>query len=115
MHKRVLLDGGAVPLWRAVLLVLLNAGLPALADPLLDFGTLKAPQQRAIAEPVVSWVVHPRPLEYCQRTQPRDGSATWQEGCVVWHKATGRCTIVTASPTTHSQLGHLFLRCISGG
>ena len=114
MHKRVH-KRQSVPLCRALLLVILNAGLPALADPLLDFGALNAPKQRAIAEPVVSWVVHPRPLEDCQRTQPRDGSATWQEGCVVWHKATARCTIVTASPTTHSQLGHLFLRCITGG
>jgi hypothetical protein len=93
----------------------LAACLPVWGDPLMDFGVLTAPRQRAIEEPQVSWVVHPRPLEYCQRTQPRDGSAAWQEGCVVWHKATSRCTIVTASPTTHSQLGHLFLYCIRGG
>ena len=95
--------------------VMLLTCLPALADPLLDFGVLRAPMQRAIAEPVVSWVVHPQPLEYCRRTQPRDDSAVWQEGCVVWHRASSRCTIVTASPTTHSQLGHLFLHCIKGG
>lgn len=87
----------------------------AQADPLLDFGVFTAPTQRAIAEPVVSWLVHPRPQEYCRTTSPRDGSMAWRDACVVWHKATSRCTIVTPSSTSHSQLGHLFLHCIKGG
>lgn len=87
----------------------------ALADPLLDFGFFTAPAQRAIAEPVVSWVVHPRPQDFCRTTSPRDGSASWREACVVWHKSSSRCTIVTPNESSHSQLGHLFLHCIRGG
>lgn len=90
--------------------------LPCSADPLLDFGMVSPPvqSQRAIAEPVVSWVVNPDPQSFCSKVTPRDGVASWQEGCVVWHRASSRCTVVTRAPTSHSQLGHLLLHCLQG-
>ena len=90
--------------------------LPSGADPLLDFGVVSppAPSQRAIVEPVVSWVVNPDPQAYCNKVTPRDGVAMWQEACVVWPRATSRCTVVTRASTSHSQLGHLFVHCLQG-
>lgn len=87
-----------------------------MADPLLDFTLFSPPEanQRKIVEPVVSWLVRSSPEAYCAQASPKDGSARRPEGCAYWHLATARCTIVTTSQTSHSQLGHLFLHCLQG-
>jgi hypothetical protein len=82
-------------------------GLPALADPLLDFGYFDVPTQ-------VRWQVRADAQTACADAQPKDGYASRQEGCVYWHLSANLCTIVTTASTTHSQMGHLFLRCLQG-
>lgn len=88
----------------------------AAADPLLDFRMFKAPEatQRMIREPTVAWLVRPQAELYCRTVEPKDGFFSRPEGCVYWQVKTARCTIVTESPTTHSQLGHLLLHCMAG-
>lgn len=87
---------------------------PAMADRLLDFSVFNPPDvsQRRIAEPLVSWVVHPQASGYCQQAQPKDGFVSRPEGCVFWQIHTASCTIVTTGLTTHSHLGHLFVHCL---
>lgn len=86
----------------------------ASADALLDFRTFKPPEvaQRVIREPVVAWLVKPKAEAYCSSVEPKDGFVARPEGCVYWQVASSQCTIVTDSPTTHSQLGHLLLHCL---
>jgi hypothetical protein len=87
---------------------------PAMADRLLDFSLFKPPEvsQRRIAQPVVSWLVHPQASGFCQQASPKDGFVSRFEGCVYWQTQASRCTIVTMEQTTHSQLGHLFVHCL---
>ncbi len=89
---------------------------PAMADPLMDFTLVSPPEasQRKMAEPLVSWLIRPSPEAFCAQASPKDGSARRPEGCAYWHLASARCTIVTTSQTSHSQLGHLFLHCLQG-
>lgn len=91
-------------------------GLAARADSLLDFSMFKPPtsEQRTISEPVVSWLVRPNAQTFCEQAQPKDGFFARPEGCVYWHRKNASCTIVTTNSTTHSQLGHLFVRCMTG-
>lgn len=91
-------------------------GLPALADPLLDFGYFDVPTQSQLAmkAPLVRWQVRADAQTACADAQPKDGYASRQEGCVYWHLSANLCTIVTTASTTHSQMGHLFLRCLQG-
>jgi hypothetical protein len=86
----------------------------AQADRLLDFSVFNPPEvsQRRIAEPVVSWLVHPHASGFCQQASPKDGFVSRPEGCVYWQTQASRCTIVTTGQTTHSQLGHLFVHCL---
>jgi hypothetical protein len=88
----------------------------ATADPLMDFSMFNPPEvsQRKIAEPMVSWLIRSSPEAVCTQAQPKDGLAKRPEGCVYWHLASARCTIVTTTHTSHSQLGHLFLHCLQG-
>jgi len=97
-------------------LCLLMQGAAVHADPLLDFAmfSVPAPAQLAIKAPVVSWLVRQDAESYCAQAFPKDGYASRSEGCVYWQLAAGKCTVVTTSSTTHSQLGHLFLRCLQG-
>ena len=92
----------------------LLAAQPAMADRLLDFSLFNPPEvaQRRIAEPVVSWLVHPQASGFCQHAGPKDGFVSRPEGCVYWQIQASRCTIVTTGQTTHSQLGHLFMHCL---
>ena len=89
-------------------------GGAAAADRLLDFSMFNPPEvsQRRIAEPVVSWLVHPQASGFCQQASPKDGFVSRPEGCVYWQTQASRCTIVTTGQTTHSQLGHLFVHCL---
>lgn len=88
----------------------------AQADTLLDFSMFNPPaaEQRVIKEPVVSWVVRPDAQSFCEQAEPKDGFHARSEGCVYWYRKTSSCTIVTTNNTTHSQLGHLFVRCMQG-
>ncbi len=90
--------------------------LPLLAgaDPLLDFGLFDVPPpaQRVLSAPVVSWLVRPDAEHFCVTAPAKDGYVQRAEGCVYWQLNPARCTIVTTASTTHSQLGHLFLRCL---
>ena len=89
---------------------------PVRADPLLDFGLFDVPSQAQLAmkNPLVRWQVRPDAETACTHASPKDGFASRQEGCVYWHLASSTCTIVTTGSTTHSQMGHLFLRCLQG-
>jgi hypothetical protein len=86
------------------------------ADALLDFTLFKPPvlDQRKITEPIVNWLVRADAQNYCEHAAPKDGFHSRADGCAYWYVQTSSCTIVTTSSTTHSQLGHLFLRCIQG-
>jgi hypothetical protein len=99
---------------QALLSCAMLAAQPAMADRLLDFSVFKPPEvaQRRIAEPVVSWLVHPQASGFCQHAGPKDGFVSRLEGCVYWQTQASRCTIVTTGQTTHSQLGHLFVHCL---
>ena len=98
----------------SVLLSCAMTAQPAMADRLLDFSLFSPPEisQRRIAEPVVSWLVHPQASGFCQQASPKDGFVSRPEGCVYWQTQASRCTIVTTEQTTHSQLGHLFVHCL---
>ncbi len=86
-------------------------------DALLDFSLVAPPplDRHAIVQPVVQWLVKPEAPDHCAQVQGHDGFAIWQEGCVYWSRAQSTCTIVTTGRTTHSQVGRLFLLCLSGG
>lgn len=100
--------------WLVHVAVLL--ALDAHADALLDFSLFQPPvaQERKIAEPVVTWLVRPDAQTFCETAEPKDGFHARSEGCVYWHRKTSSCTLVTTNNTTHSQLGHLFVRCMQG-
>lgn len=89
---------------------------PATADPLFDFSTfdMPAPQQLQMRQPRVIWRIAANPQTVCARTQPQDGTSTWQGSCATWHLASKQCSLVTTADTTHSVLGHLFLACLTG-
>lgn len=104
---------------KRILLFACGAGVAvpaAHADTLLDFSMFNPPvaEQRVIKEPVVSWVVRPDAQSFCEMAEPKDGFHARPEGCVYWYRKTSSCTIVTTNNTTHSQLGHLFVRCMQG-
>jgi hypothetical protein len=86
-------------------------------DALLDFALVAPPtvDRHKIVQPVVQWVLKPDAPGHCAQIQDHDGFAVWQEGCVYWSRAQSTCTIVTTGRTTHSQIGRLFLLCLSGG
>lgn len=109
---------GGVRALHGVLLTALWAGTPGgvQADPLLDFGLFDVPPQaqRAQSAPLVTWLVRPDAAQYCATAQPQDGHAIRHGECAYWQLKQGRCTIVTTASTTHSQLGHLFLHCLTG-
>jgi hypothetical protein len=86
------------------------------SDTLLDFSMFNPPvaERRLIPEPVVSWVVRTDAQTFCDQVEPKDGFHSRPEGCVYWLRKTASCTIVTTNNTTHSQLGHLFVRCMQG-
>jgi hypothetical protein len=85
-------------------------------DRLLDFGMFEVPSQSQLImkSPVVRWLVRPDADSACNQAGPKDGYASRQEGCVYWHLSSNTCTIITTVYTTHSQMGHLFLRCLQG-
>lgn len=97
-----------------VLGLVLGYSWPALADALLDFTMFNPPttEQRKIKDPVMTWLVQPDPKSFCEKASPKDGYFVRPEGCVYWQVQSSSCTIVTTSHTTHSQLGHLFVRCM---
>lgn len=104
---------------KRILLFACSAGIAfsaAHADTLLDFSMFNPPvtEDRVIKEPVVSWVVRPDAQSFCEQVEPKDGFHARPEGCVYWYRKTSSCTIVTTNNTTHSQLGHLFVRCMQG-
>jgi hypothetical protein len=86
-------------------------------DALLDFSLVAPPtlDQHKIVQPVVQWQMRADAPEYCAQIKAMDGFAVWQEGCVYWVRSPSACTIVTTGRTTHSQVGRLFLLCLSAG
>lgn len=87
------------------------------ADVLLDFSVVVPPavDKHKIVQPVVQWLVRPDAPGYCQQIKEHDGFAVWQEGCVYWTSTPSTCSIVTTGKTTHSQVGRLFLLCLTAG
>lgn len=98
-------------------LVCCMPALIARADHLLDFSVVAppTPDRHVLIRPAVSWEVRPDAATYCSQVKEHDGYAVWGEGCVHWNKSRPSCTIVTTSKTTHSLMGHLFLRCLIAG
>lgn len=86
-------------------------------DLLLDFSAVapRTVDKHKIVQPVVMWVAKENAPTYCELIKDHDGFAVWQEGCVYWTRAPASCTIVTTGRTTHSQVGRLFLLCLSAG
>ena len=86
-------------------------------DSLLDFSIVAPPSvdKHKIVQPVVNWLTRPDAQQYCEQIKEHEGFAVWQEGCVYWTKAPASCTVVTTGRTTHSQVGRLFLLCLSAG
>lgn len=86
-------------------------------DALLDFSLVVPPaaDKHKIVQPVVHWLTRPDAPRVCEQIKEHEGFAVWQEGCVYWTSAPSSCTIVTTGRTTHSQVGRLFLLCLSAG
>jgi hypothetical protein len=86
-------------------------------DALLDFSVVVplAVDKQKIVQPVVHWLTRPDAPQHCEQIKEHEGFAVWQEGCVYWTSAPSSCTIVTTGRTTHSQVGRLFLLCLSAG
>jgi hypothetical protein len=82
-----------------------------------DFSLVAPPsvERRKLAQPVVQWLTHVNAAAVCAQMTAQDGFAVWQEGCVAWSVAKSTCTIVTTASTNHSQVGRLFLLCLTGG
>jgi hypothetical protein len=79
-------------------------------DSLLDFSIVAPPSvdKHKIVQPVVNWLTRPDAHQYCEQIKEHEGFA-------VWTKAPASCTVVTTGRTTHSQVGRLFLLCLSAG
>ncbi|WP_146183849.1 hypothetical protein [Limnohabitans sp. T6-20] len=90
---------------------------PLWADVLLDFSVVLPPavDKHKVVQPVVQWLVRADAPGYCQQIKEHDGFAVWQEGCVYWTSTPSTCSIVTTGRTTHSQVGRLFLLCLTAG
>jgi hypothetical protein len=86
-------------------------------DPLLDFSFVAPPSvdKQKLVQPIVHWLTKTNAPDYCAQIKGHDGFAVWQEGCVYWVRTPASCTIVTTGRTTHSQIGRLFLLCLSAG
>lgn len=86
-------------------------------DLLLDFSVVLPPalDKHKILQPEVHWLTRPDAPEHCEQIKDHDGFAVWQEGCVHWTRSPATCTIVTTGRTTHSQVGRLFLLCLTVG
>ncbi|WP_155820326.1 hypothetical protein [Limnohabitans sp. Rim47] len=86
-------------------------------DLLLDFSVVVPPEvdKQQIVQPQLHWLIKPNAPEHCEQIKGHDGFAVWQEGCVFWTRVPATCTIVTTGRTTHSQIGRLFLLCLSAG
>ncbi len=86
-------------------------------DLLLDFSVVFPPalDRHKVVQPEVHWLTRPDALEHCEQIKAHDGFAVWQEGCVYWTHVPATCTIVTTGRTTHSQVGRLFLLCLTAG
>ena len=86
-------------------------------DALLDFSVIVPPpvDKHKIVQPVVQWLTKTDAPQYCEEIKEHDGFAVCKEGCVYWTSAPSACTIVTTGRTTHSQVGRLFLLCLTAG
>lgn len=84
---------------------------------LFDFSLVAPPslEKRKVPQPVVKWLTKPDAAAFCAQMPETDGFAVWHEGCVYWSLAQSTCTIVTTANTNHSQVGRLFLLCLTGG
>lgn len=104
--------------WACLVLVCSSCWRGAQArDALLDYSLVApVPQDRQkIVQPVVQWLTRPDAPLHCEQIKEHDGFAVWQEGCVYWSRAQSSCTIVTTGRTSHSQVGRLFLLCLTAG
>jgi len=100
-----------------LLMVLLLFPLVSRADPLIDLSLFNPPvnEQRKIQEPVMEWVIHQQPSQFCARVGVKDGFVSRPESCAYWKCVENKCVVVTTSLTSHSELGHLFVACLRGG
>jgi hypothetical protein len=85
------------------------------ADNLIDTSRVRPPraEERKLVQPRMAWIVHDGAPGYCARVKDKDGYVARPESCVYWNLRESRCVMVTRSPTSHSELGHLKLACIS--
>lgn len=93
------------------------AGWAQTHDSLLDFSVVVPPpfENQIVVQPVVLWHVKEDAPNHCEQIKEHVGFAVWQGGCVYWTRAPATCTIVSPGRTTHSQLGRLFLLCLTAG
>lgn len=93
------------------------AGWAQSHDALLDYSLVAPPSvdRQKIVQPVVVWLTRPDAPDHCAQIKDHDGFAVWKEGCVYWSLAQSTCTIVTTGSTTHSQVGRLFILCLTSG
>ncbi len=97
-----------------------GGGVASASDGLLDFSVVRPPavQDRAIKEPVLTWMVQPDVLSverYCRSMTGFDGAGFWREGCVAWSVEGARCTMVTSKSTSHTLMGRLLIMCMLAG
>lgn len=80
----------------------------------LDFGLFNVPtgKERRFKLPKVSWIVRNEPATYCGKIKDKTGFSSGPRSCVWWGGQPERCELVTLAETSHSELGHLFLKCI---
>jgi hypothetical protein len=90
------------------------AGQQVHADSLIDTSTVRPPrnEERKLVQPRMAWIVNDAASGYCARVRDKDGFVSRPESCVYWNLRESRCVLVTRSPTSHSELGHLMLACI---
>jgi len=88
------------------------------ARPVPDFDLrqmrARAVTERQLRQPVVHWETLQGTFAACPQATGAQDLNLPEQGCAVVDTAQNRCTIYTASRTTHSIMGHLVRHCFEG-
>ena len=89
-----------------------------LSQPVPDFDLTqmraRAITERQLRQPVVQWETLQGNFAACPKPTGAQDLNLPEQGCAVVDTAQNRCTIYTASRTTHSIMGHLVRHCFEG-